>query len=111
MTTSWGGTSLPDPTAISLVDELVGSQYITADGALNTDSIATRTRYSLTWSGITAAEMATIQSKATTNSSASLVMPVYGTVTVIPVRNSFRSDTVGGASAAVNCSCEVRSTS
>lgn len=111
MTTSWGGTSIPDPTAIALTDELVGSQYLTADGALNTDSIATRTRYSVTWSAITAAEMATIYGKATTNSSASLVLPVYGTVTVIPVRNTFRSDTVGGASAKVNCSCEVRSTS
>ena len=111
MTTSWGGTSLPDPTNITLADELVGAQYVTADAALNTDSIATRTRYSLTWSAITAAQMTTIKGKATTNTSASLVMPVYGTVMVIPIRNSFQSNTVGGASAAVNCSCEVRSTS
>ena len=35
MTTSWGGTSLPDPTNITLSEDHVGAQYLTADGAMN----------------------------------------------------------------------------
>lgn len=109
MTTSWGGVTLADPVSIALREDHVGAQYITADGALNTDTIKTELRFALEWKNITYAQFGAIYTKATTDASASLVMPIYGTVTVIPVRGSLSSSTTGGASAAVNCSCEVRS--
>jgi len=111
MTTSWGGTSIPDPVSIEEVELFKGTQYDTADGTLNTDSIATRKRYNIAWGQVTTTEHGTIRTKATTNSSASLVLPVYGTVTVVPVRGSFRSSVIGGASTKLNCSCTVETTS
>lgn len=108
MTTSWGGTSLPDPTNITLADDFVGSQYLTADGGMNTDSLKTELRFTLEWSLITYAEFGNIYTKALTNSSSSLVIPIYGTITVIPIRNTLTSSPVGGKSALVNASCTVR---
>ena len=111
MTTSWGGTSIPDPTNITLSEEHVGTQYLTANGATNTDTIKTELRFSLSWELITYAQFGTIYGKALTNASASLVLPIYGTITVIPVRGQLQSTPVGGASALVNVSCTVRTVS
>lgn len=111
MTTSWGGTSIPDPTTISLAEDFVGTQYLTANGAMNTDTIKTELRFSLAWELITYAQFGTIYTKALTNASATLVLPIYGSVTVIPVRGQLQSSAVGGASALVNVSCIVRTVS
>ena len=108
MTTSWGGTSIPDPTNITLSEDHVGAQYLTANGTMNTDTIDTELRFSLSWELITYAQFGTIYTKALTNASASLVLPIYGTITVIPVRGQLQSTPVGGASALVNVSCVVR---
>lgn len=111
MTTSWGGTSIPDPTTITLAEDHVGAQYLTADGALNTDTIDTELRISLSWELITYAEFGTIYTKVLANASATLIIPVYGTFTVIPVRGQTQSSVVGGKSALVNASCVVRTVS
>lgn len=111
MTTTWGGTSIPDPTNITMSEDYVGAQFLTADGALNTDTIDTELRISLTWELITYAEFGTIYSKILTNVSATLVLPVYGTFTVIPVRGQTQTGAVGGKSTLVNASCVVRTVS
>ena len=108
MTTTWGGTSLPDPTNITLSEDHVGTQYLTADGVMNTDTQKTELRFALEWRGITYAQFGTIYGKALVNTSASLVLPIYGTITVIPVRGRLTSTPVGGASGVVNVTCEVR---
>ena len=46
MTTSWGGTSLPDPTNITLLDDFAGAQFQTIDGVLHTDERNHRTAVS-----------------------------------------------------------------
>jgi len=111
VTTSWGGTSLPDPSTITVAEDFVGSQFLTADGALNTDQLKTELRFSLTWELITYAEFGTIYGKALTNTSSTLVLPIYGSVTVIPVRGQLQSSAVGGKSPLVNLSCTVRTVS
>lgn len=111
MTTTWGGTSIPDPSKIALAEDHVGAQYLTANGALNTDTTKTELRFTLTWELITYAQFGTIYGKALTNASAALVLPIYGSITVIPVRGQLQSSPVGGASALVNCSCVVRTVS
>lgn len=108
MTTSWGGTSLPDPTNITLQEDFVGSQYLVASGAMNTDQLKTALRFTVEWENITYAQFGTIYGKALTNASASLVLPIYGTITVIPIRGSLSSTPTGGAATTVNCSCQVR---
>jgi hypothetical protein len=111
MTTTWGGTSIPDPTTWTATDELVGAQYLTADGALNTDSIATRLRISVRWELITAAQRDTLKTKAITNSSATLVLPSSDSYSVLPLRNTWTATPVGGVSALWNVSCDLRTTS
>lgn len=111
MASTWGGTAITAETTWTIADEFVGSQYVTADGALNSDTIATVKRLSLRWDLITSAERDTLYTKATTNSSATLVLPSGDSYTVIPLRGTFRASPVGGKSALWNVSCDVRTTS
>jgi len=111
MTTSIGGTSVPDPTGISFTTATVGAQYNTADGALNSDTIKEERVYQLTWGGITPAQMETIAGKAIVYTAAAWIFPDYAPSpgkSCIPVMNSFSSSHVGGKSGAVNCSVSIR---
>ena len=111
MTTSWGGTSLPDPTNITLLDDFAGAQFQTIDGVLHTDERATELRFQLEWNAITYAQFGTIYTKALTNTSATIIFPLYAEspgLTVLPIRGSLSSTPVGGASEKVNVSCAVR---
>ena len=111
MTTAWGGKSIPDPSTIDVAEDHVGTQYLTANGAMNTDTIKTDLQFSLTWELITYAQFGTIYTKALTNAASTLIMPIYGSVSVIPVRGQLQSSTVGGKSPLVNVSCTVRTVS
>ena len=64
MTTSWGGTSLPDPTNITLLDDFAGAQFQTIDGVLHTDERATELRFQLEWNAVTVGQFGTISTKA-----------------------------------------------
>ena len=111
MTTSWGGTSLPDPTNITLLDDFAGAQFQTIDGVLHTDERATELRFQLEWNAVTAGQFGTIYTKALTNTSATIIFPLYAEspgLTVLPIRGSLSSTPVGGASSKVNVSCSVR---
>lgn len=109
MTTSWGGTSIPDPVSLERSEEHVGAQYVVASGAMVTDSIATKYRFALSWGLITTAERDTIRGKATTQASAALVAPGVSSTNVEPVRNTYRESAVG-ITPVWNVSCEVRTT-
>lgn len=107
MTTSWGGTSLPDPVKVERVEDFVGAQYLVASGALNTDTIAAYKRYRLRWELITRNEADTILGKATTQASAALVVPGINSTNVQPIRNTYAEEAIG-VTPAWNVSCEVR---
>ncbi len=107
MTTSWGGTSLPDPTDISVSEDSNIVQYKVISGVLRTNELSTGIRYDISWKSITAAQFATIYGKASTYSSATLVLPEYGSFTMTPIRGTLRGSLVGGASEKHNISCSV----
>lgn len=109
MTTSWGGTTLPDPEGYERSEEFVGSQYLLASGALGTDAITSRYRFAISWSLVTTAEKDAIATKATTTASSALVMPGLTSTNVEPIRGSFRASPVG-VTPVWNVSCEVRTT-
>lgn len=109
MATSWNGTTIPDPEGWDYSEELVGSQYVVANGSLVTDSIASKRRIAMRWALITTAQKDAILTLATTQSSTSLVLIGAAGVNVEPMRGTFRASPVG-VTPAWNVSCEVRTT-
>ena len=107
MTTTWGGTSLPNPTDISAAEDSNIVQYKVISGVLRTNEFSTGIRYDITWSGITGEEFFTIYGKASTYSSDTMEIPGYGSFTMTPIRGSLRGSLVGGASVKHNISCSV----
>lgn len=108
MTTTWGGTSIPDPEGWDEPAAAIGAQFYTADGALNTHIIKMEITLVLRWSLVTLAEKNILRAKANTFSSSSLVTPYSSSVTVIPLINTWTAAPVGGASTKWKCSCTVR---
>lgn len=110
MTTTWGGTAIPDPEGWDENAAAIGAQFYTADGALNTHVIKAENTMALRWSLITRSEKNAIKTLATTYSAADLVLPVayIDTRSVIPLINTWTSAPVGGASTLWRCSCTVR---
>ena len=66
--TTLGGTTLPRPAAgpegCSVEEMDIGAYLEMADGSLVYDYVGTRYRWTLSWPGITAAELTTIATKA-----------------------------------------------
>lgn len=108
MATTWDSASIPDPTGWEIDDALVGSQYVTADASLRTDSIATKRTIRLRWELITAAQRDTIYGKHIGTSATTLELPGGDSYSVIGVRNSYRAAPSGGASGTWSLSLAVR---
>jgi hypothetical protein len=109
MASTWGGTAIPDPEVWDYFEELVGQQYVVANGSLVTDSIASKRHIALRWALITTAQKDTLLGLATTQATASLVLIGAAGINVEPVRSTFRASPVG-VTPAWNVSCEVRTT-
>ena len=54
-----------------------GAQFQTIDGVLHTDERTTELRFQLEWNAVTAGQFGTISTKALTNSSATIIFPLY----------------------------------
>lgn len=109
MASTWNSSAIPDPSGWDYSEELVGSQYLVASGAMVTDSIASKRRITLSWSLITTAQKDTILGLATTQATTSLVLIGATGINVEPMRGTFRASPVG-VTPAWNVSCEVRTT-
>ena len=108
MANTWGGTAIPLPTKYDRRPELVGAQYVLADGSLRTDSITSKAVIDLEFSGITAAERTTLLGKFTTYSSASLAIQDESAENVIPVANSCNVSRIPGGAEIYTVSGQVR---
>ena len=100
MTTSWGGTSLPDPTNITLAGRLRGRAVPDHRRRAAYRRTQHRTAVSTRMEPVTAGQFGTIYTKALTNSSATIIFPLYAEspgLTVLPIRGSLSSTPVGGA--------------
>lgn len=109
MASTWNGTTIPDPEVWDYTEELVGSQYVVANGSLVTDSIASKRRIAMRWALITTAQKDTLLGLATTQATTSLVLVGATGINVEPMRGTFRASPVG-VTPAWNVSCEVRTT-
>lgn len=112
MASTWGtgaGSSIPDPSSVQRQEELVGSQYVVADGSMVTDAVTYRWRFTLGWSLITVDERNTIRGKAITQTTLTLTCPGIAGASVEPVRGSYQEQLVG-VTPVYNVSCQVRST-
>ena len=111
MTTSWGGTSLPDPISVNVVDASSGAQFETIDGALHTDIRRNELQLQIDWGWVSYTVFGQILSKALTFTSSTFITEIYAEspgLTVVPILRSLNSSTVGGASGEVRVSCAVR---
>lgn len=108
MASTWGGTSIPAPTRYERQAELVGAQYVVADGSLQTDSIAAKVVIDLEFAGITNTERATLEGKFTTFSSAALAIESESSENVIPIAGSLRVSRAQGGTRAYTVSGQVR---
>jgi hypothetical protein len=108
MASTWGGTAIPAPSRYERNPEVVGGQYIMADGSMVTDSITTKYRISMTWENITYGERDTLLGKLATFTSAALVIGSETSENVIPVVNSVVVSRLAGGTRAYTLSCEVR---
>ena len=109
MANTWGGTTIPLPSRYERKPEVVGGQYIMADGSMVTDSIATKYRISMTFENITTSERNTLLGKLATPSSAALVIENEISENVIPVVGSIDVSRLQGGTRVYTLSCEVRS--
>lgn len=108
MASTWGGTTIPAPTVYDRKAELVGSQYVLADGSLRTDYVAAKTVVSLTFANVTSSERDTLIGKFTTFASAALVIDSETSENVIPIAGSLSVSRVPGGTRAYVVSGEVR---
>jgi hypothetical protein len=113
MASSWGtgaGSTIPNPSTVKRNEELVGAQYIVADGSMVTDAVTYRWRWDLTWLGVSDSEKNIIRGKAILQSTQTLTVPGIAGASVEPIRGTYREDAIG-YTPAFNISCSVRSTS
>ena len=112
MASTWGtgaGSDIPNPSAVTRNEELVGTQYLVADGSMVTDAITYRWRFDLSWLGVTNAEKNTLRSKAITQTTLTLTVPGIAGASVEPIRGTYRENAVG-YTPVFDVSCSVRST-
>ena len=110
MTTSWGGTSLPDPTNITLLDDFAARSSRPSTACYIPTNATPNCGFNSEWNAVTVRSSARF-TKALTNTSATIIFPLYAESpgpTVLPIRSSLSSTPVGGASSKVNVSCSVR---
>lgn len=108
--TNWDG-AIANVSDYNLSDAHVGSQYVTADGAFNTDTIASKQQIMLKWEMLTQAQRNTIFAKVVANTSGTLTIngvSFGGGGNFLPVRGSWSENTVPGAGGYVNCSVVLR---
>lgn len=110
MTTSWNGTSLPDPEGWEDALKYTGKQAVTADGATHFDINARYRQVAIRWTNITRAQAEAIRTEALTMAQATLILASLTTLSAFPMRNTFRMATVGGASALYDVTVSVYTT-
>lgn len=98
MTTTWNGTSIPDPETWEDADFFIGSQRVMADGSRVADYITGDRVLVIRWTNITAAQMAAIRTRCESTASTDLVLPDGYTYTCEPIPDSYVDKTTPGAS-------------
>lgn len=104
----WGGTAIPSPTRYERSEDVVGSQYLVADGSMATDYVTAKTIISLEFADITSAERDTLEAKFATFVSAALIVANETSENVIPIINSLRTSRLAGGTRAYTVSGQVR---
>lgn len=108
MASTWGGTAIPAPTRYERSADVVGSQYLVADGTMATDYVAAKTVISLEWADITSDQRNTLEGKFAAYTSAALVIETEPSENVIPILNSMRTSRLAGGTRAYTVSGQVR---